>query len=184
MQRELWDQVDGDLYAILDVQPTATADEIVLAWRSTAKRSHPDLGGSAEEFQQAEIAYEVLSNPLERRRYDRFLMSSHSPRASSSGATFRPPTSWQPTSPSQSPNGYPANGYPFSEASWNEETYRNPPRTTRRWNPWIILISVVLLVAAVVAAFLLAVVTPLLLIGLLIWIVGRSLNPRGPGGAR
>ena len=55
-RRDLWDQVDGDLYQLLGVESSASADEIQVAWRSTAKRLHPDRGGSVTEFQQAEIA--------------------------------------------------------------------------------------------------------------------------------
>ena len=75
-RRDLWDQVDGDLYQLLGVESSASADEIQVAWRSTAKRLHPDRGGSVTEFQQAEIAYQVLSDPLERGRYDRMRRQS------------------------------------------------------------------------------------------------------------
>ena len=36
----------------------ATVDEVKAVWRETARRLHPDLGGSAEEFHAAREAYE------------------------------------------------------------------------------------------------------------------------------
>ncbi|MBP7971205.1 MAG: J domain-containing protein [Candidatus Nanopelagicales bacterium] len=144
-RRELWDQVDGDLYAILGVVPTATAEEIALAWRTAAKRSHPDLGGSIPDFQRIEIAYQVLSNPLERNRYDRvFAATAASPRQGAPGSA---------------PPGHRANGPGsarapgFSGSSWAPRSSQSPfasgnsvpdpyalPDTS--WSTWQILLAV------------------------------------------
>ncbi|MEI8080846.1 MAG: J domain-containing protein, partial [Actinomycetes bacterium] len=75
-RRELWEQVDSDLYQVLGVDHGATEEQIGDAWRAVAKRTHPDRGGSVAEFQAAEVAYQVLSDPFQRRRYDRAMLPS------------------------------------------------------------------------------------------------------------
>lgn len=64
-----------DFYAILEVSPHASADEIKRAYRKMAKRYHPDSNGgedTSESFQQVNRAYEVLSDPRLKSKYDMF----------------------------------------------------------------------------------------------------------------
>jgi DnaJ-class molecular chaperone len=62
-------------YEVLGVKPTATADEIRKAYRKLAKEFHPDLnpGKPAAEarFKAVATAYDLLSDPEKRARYDR-----------------------------------------------------------------------------------------------------------------
>lgn len=69
--QELWTQAEGDLYQVLGVPPDADSVRIQTAWRSAAKRTHPDLGGSHARFRAVHIAYLVLSDSDLRARYDR-----------------------------------------------------------------------------------------------------------------
>jgi molecular chaperone DnaJ len=62
----------ADLYGVLDLRPDAAAEEIKRAYRRKAREHHPDAGGDAERFKEVTHAYEVLSDPERRARYDRF----------------------------------------------------------------------------------------------------------------
>jgi curved DNA-binding protein CbpA len=58
------------LYEVLGVNHDATESEIKRAYRSLAQRNHPDKGGSREAFQAIQKAYDILSDPEKRARYD------------------------------------------------------------------------------------------------------------------
>lgn len=65
-----------DYYEILSVERNADAEEIKRAYRRLAMKYHPDRNqGDAEaevKFKEAAEAYEVLSDPVRRQRYDQF----------------------------------------------------------------------------------------------------------------
>lgn len=64
-----------DLYAILGVSRVATQDDIKKAFRKLARAVHPDSDPgnpwAADEFKAVAQAYETLSDPVRRSRYDR-----------------------------------------------------------------------------------------------------------------
>ena len=65
-----------DYYEVLGVEKNANADEIKKAYRKAAIKYHPDKNPgdkeAEEKFKEAAEAYDVLSNPDKRARYDQF----------------------------------------------------------------------------------------------------------------
>lgn len=65
-----------DYYEVLGVEKNANADEIKKAYRKAAIKFHPDKNPgdkeAEEKFKEAAEAYDVLSNPDKRARYDQF----------------------------------------------------------------------------------------------------------------
>ncbi len=61
-----------DYYAILGVPFDVTPDDVRRAYRDLARIYHPDaVSGDAEKFRQIQQAYDVLSDPVYRRTYNR-----------------------------------------------------------------------------------------------------------------
>ncbi|MEZ5828665.1 MAG: J domain-containing protein [Hyphomicrobiales bacterium] len=64
-----------DLYSVLGVAKTASANEITKAYRKLAKKLHPDLNpgdkAAEDKFKQVSHAYSILNDPDKRGQYDR-----------------------------------------------------------------------------------------------------------------
>jgi len=65
-----------DYYAILGISKTATGEEIKQAFRKLARKYHPDVNPNNKQaeakFKEVNEAYEVLSDPEKRKKYDQF----------------------------------------------------------------------------------------------------------------
>ncbi|TVQ32739.1 MAG: J domain-containing protein [Phycisphaeraceae bacterium] len=81
-----------DYYETLDVDRSATQEEIQRAYRKLAREHHPDVNKSPEaekRFHEIGEAYEVLKDPEKRKRYDALGENWKA------GQDFRPPSGWE-----------------------------------------------------------------------------------------
>lgn len=72
----------ANYYVILGIGPDANAAQIRRAFRHRAHECHPDHNPQGhDDFVRAKEAYDVLSDPAEKKRYDREITSQrHAPR--------------------------------------------------------------------------------------------------------
>ncbi len=78
-----------DFYEVLEVSKTASEDEIKKAYRKKAKQYHPDLNPGDKEaeahFKEVNEAYEILSDPEKKARYDQYGMAGVDPNFNPGG---------------------------------------------------------------------------------------------------
>lgn len=81
-----------DYYEVLGIKKGADDDEIKKAYRSMAKKYHPDLNPdnkeSEKKFKEAGEAYEVLSDKEKRARYDQFGHAGVDPSYGAGGGAY------------------------------------------------------------------------------------------------
>ena len=86
-----------DYYETLGVPKTATEDDIRSAFRKLARKYHPDVAkdkkAAEEKFKEINEAYEVLSDPEKRQKYDQLGADWNRPGG------FQPPPQWQGQQP-------------------------------------------------------------------------------------
>src|SRR5438045_7886446 len=82
-----------DYYESLGVARTASDAEIKKAFRKLARQYHPDVAKDKKQaeskFKEVNEAYEVLSDPAKRKKYDELGPNWKQ------GAEFRPPPGWE-----------------------------------------------------------------------------------------
>jgi DnaJ-class molecular chaperone len=87
-RREFADMSKKDYYEILGVERSASAAELKSAYRKLALKWHPDRNkepGAEEAFKEINEAYEILSNPDKRAKYDQFGHAAFDPSSGFGG---------------------------------------------------------------------------------------------------
>ena len=122
---------DVDYYQILGLEKTATPAEIKKRFRELARACHPDHAGDspevAERFAAVREAYEVLSDPELRERYDNPPISRTQPQRIHR-KRWRPPSAMRSSSSSSGP----AN--PRSRQRGKEQNQSNVSSVSRQWH--------------------------------------------------
>lgn len=59
-------------YAVLNIKPDTSQNAIKKAYKTLAKKYHPDKGGDEDKFKSVAKAYEILSKPKARDIYDNY----------------------------------------------------------------------------------------------------------------
>jgi len=124
-----------DFYALLGVPPDATTAQIKSAYRKLAKQYHPDLNDSsdaAERFREITEAYDTLTDPDRRRRYDRL----HGIRTGTSGTSGTSSGNASSGHRARTHSGS-ANGNGSQVASKILKVLEDIWLEIRRWNPEI-----------------------------------------------
>ena len=127
-----------DYYALLGVTPDATTAQIKSAYRKLAKQCHPDVNNSsdaAEKFREITEAYDTLTDPDRRRRYDRLHGTRTGAHAPSAGTTSGPGTPG-PATGTRTGNGS-ASGNGSQTASRILKVLEDIWLEIRRWHPEI-----------------------------------------------
>lgn len=73
-----------DAYEVLGVSKSSSPDEIKSAYRKLARKYHPDLNkepGAEEKFKEVQEAYDILSDPNKKAKYDQFGYAAFDPQA-------------------------------------------------------------------------------------------------------
>jgi len=122
-------------YRTLGVDLEADDDTIARAYRRAAKRTHPDVGGSAEDFQRVQEAYACLSDPFRRDLFDRTARGA-------TAAEPRPrPTAERERFPWEGPSSTAASSRHSGEHQQRYESFSSEERPSfmnlRTWFPGI-----------------------------------------------
>lgn len=92
-----------DLYTVLGVSKSATAEEIKKAYRNLAFKYHPDRNpgdkSAEEKFKQINSAYSVLGDETKRRQYDSYGSAEAYDRAERYGGANSSSGGWQYDNP-------------------------------------------------------------------------------------
>ncbi|MGH3653938.1 J domain-containing protein [Glutamicibacter sp.] len=104
-------------YEILGVAPTASMEDIKVAYRRAARATHPDLGGSEEKFKEVQRAFQQLNEMASPLGYEQtFQAPGNAPRAGFSARPFDERLRKSPQQPkAQLPTEYVP---PFSDTSF------------------------------------------------------------------
>lgn len=123
---------EDDLYAFLGVEPHASADDIVRAYRRLALTSHPDARpkdpSASARFRALTHAYVVLSDPVQRADYDRTRLTRRGGSVGPTDARLSVQVRRLPSSPGKHP--YVSDPRARGRPLWAGPVYVERPRAS------------------------------------------------------
>ena len=149
-------------YAVLGVPPTASASQVREAYRRLAKQFHPDRHSdvqATERMQRINQAWEMLSSPTARARYDAQAAASPAaayPHWGSSQRAYQPSYSAQPA-------------WRVPPSAYAAEAVRGEGGGPLRWGLVLVAVPAVVLLAALFGG-----IVPLPILGLLLLFLARA----------
>lgn len=102
-QCDAWETLTVDAYTVLGVSSTASDTDIRRAWRRHVKLTHPDVTGHRERFATVQLAYQCLTPPETRARYD--LVRASAASTTTAAPSYTSPAA-QPAPPSPAGRQY------------------------------------------------------------------------------
>jgi len=145
-----------DLYAELEVSPSATTPTIDAAWKSLMKRNHPDVGGARAGGRtvRLNIAHDWLADPVRRTRYDEALRARNGEARRAGGPGHAPAAAGPaPAQPSAAASRGARWSPPPARAKPRQPHATHARRARRRWREAPLPLMLAVGVLAVVVGF-------------------------------
>jgi len=112
-----------DFYDVLEVEKSASAEEIKRSYRKLALQYHPDRNkekDAAEKFKEINEAYEVLSNSKKKQTYDQFGHAAFSAQGGPAGDGFGGPGQSRTYRQGPFTYSYSVGGNPFEDGGFSD----------------------------------------------------------------